>query len=107
VPLEQRGIGLKQRHWDDEVKIMSTTVAALSVACLAACGFVQTHSLPSLVNYDDEWRRRQAVFGCGGNHTGHGAGASVHGRSSADRTLLAPRAYPSGPAFRPGQWQLV
>jgi len=38
---------------------MRLTAVLLTLACLAACGGVQTMSEPSLARQDDEWRQRQ------------------------------------------------
>ena len=46
----------------DGMPTMTLFAALLSIACLAACGSVQTQSEHALVRYDDEWRQRQAVL---------------------------------------------
>jgi hypothetical protein len=52
---------------------MRLTAALLTLACLAACGGVQTVSERSLAR-DDEWRQRQGGTGRPGDHARHGAG---------------------------------
>jgi hypothetical protein len=36
--------------------------AAMTLACLAACGGSQTQSEHALLRYDDEWRQQQAIL---------------------------------------------